>query len=98
LDQHFTQWIGIVAGVFTAMSLLPQLVKLIRSKKAEDISLFYLIILFFGLGLWIWYGFMRKDLPIIATNLFSLLVNISMIVFGVKYKRKNKKQNAPNQL
>ena len=77
-----------MAGVFTAASLLPQLIKLIREKKAEDISLFFLIILFCGLGLWIWYGSLRNDLPIIVTNTFSLIVNSMIIVLGIKYKKK----------
>lgn len=89
LDQgHLTEWLGIIAGVFTAISLLPQLIKLIKNKKAEDISLFYLIILSVGLGLWIWYGILRNDLPIIITNIFSLLINTLMIIFGIKYKSK----------
>jgi MtN3 and saliva related transmembrane protein len=86
--DDLTNWVGIVAGVFTAVSLLPQLIKLIRDKKAKDISLFYLMILFCGLCLWVWYGFLKNDLPIIATNSFSLLVNTAMIVLGIKYKNK----------
>jgi MtN3 and saliva related transmembrane protein len=86
-----TEWIGIIAGLFTATSLLPQLIKLVREKKAEDISLFFLVILFCGVGLWIWYGILREDIPIIATNTFSLLVNISMIVLGIKYKKEKPK-------
>jgi MtN3 and saliva related transmembrane protein len=86
--ENLTNWVGIVAGVFTAVSLLPQLIKLVRYKKAEDISLFFLVILFCGLGLWIWYGILKKDLPIIATNSFSLLVNLIMIVLGIRYKKK----------
>jgi MtN3 and saliva related transmembrane protein len=88
LKADLTTWVGIVAGVFTAVSLLPQLIKLIRNKKAEDISLFFLAILFCGLGLWIWYGVLKEDLPIIATNSFSLLINFAMIVLGLKYKNK----------
>jgi MtN3 and saliva related transmembrane protein len=88
LKADLTNWVGIVAGVFTAVSLLPQLIKLIRNKKAEDISLFFLAILFCGLGLWIWYGVLKEDLPIIATNSFSLLINGAMIVLGLKYKNK----------
>jgi MtN3 and saliva related transmembrane protein len=79
--------VGIVAGIFTAFSLLPQLIKLIREKKAEDISLFFLVVLFIGLGFWIWYGFLRNDLPIIITNAFSIVVNLLMIILGIKYKR-----------
>jgi len=85
-----TELIGIAAGVCTAISLLPQLIKIIREKEARDISLFYLVILLAGLSLWIWYGILRDDLPIIATNVISMVLNISTIVMGIKYKRKNK--------
>jgi MtN3 and saliva related transmembrane protein len=89
-DSNLTEWIGILAGIFTSTSLLPQLIKLIRNKKAEDISLFFLIALFIGISLWIVYGFMRQDIPIIATNCFSFLVNVAMIVLGIKYKKNAK--------
>ncbi len=56
MSDEWIKVIGIVAGVFTALSLLPQLVKLVKTKKAEDISLLYLITLFCGISLWIWYG------------------------------------------
>ena len=82
-----------MAGILTAVSLLPQLVKLIKSKKAEDISFFFLVILFCGLGLWIWYGFLREDIPIIATNSFSLLVNGIIIVLGIRYKSMQNERN-----
>lgn len=81
--------VGIAAGVFTSVSLLPQLIKMIKTKKAEDISLFYLIMLLTGLGLWITYGFMREDKPIIFTNIFSFLINLTLIILGVRYKREN---------
>lgn len=81
------QIVGIAAGVCTSVSLLPQLVKLIKRKKAEDLSLFYLIILLVGLGLWVWYGVMRDDMPIILTNSFSLALNVAIIILGVRFKR-----------
>lgn len=80
--------IGTVAGVFTAASMLPQLVKIIREKKANDISLPMVLILLSGLGLWVWYGFMKDDWAIIATNIFSLLVNLLILVFSLKYKNR----------
>ncbi|HLT74546.1 MAG TPA: SemiSWEET transporter [Ohtaekwangia sp.] len=90
MSLDLTQVVGIVAGICTAVSLLPQLLKIIRSKKADDISLFYLIILLCGLSLWIWYGFLREDIPIIATNSFSLLLNVAIIVLGVRYKKRSR--------
>ena len=82
-----TEIVGLAAGVCTSVSLLPQLIKLLKHKKAEDISLFYLIILFVGLGLWIWYGLLREDIPIVVTNSFSLVINGIIIVLGIRYKR-----------
>ena len=82
-----TEIVGLVAGICTSVSLLPQLVKLLKHKKAEDISLFYLVILFIGLGMWIWYGVLREDAPIMITNGFSLVINGIIIVLGIKYKR-----------
>jgi MtN3 and saliva related transmembrane protein len=87
LSGNHAEYVGIIAGIFTAISLLPQLIKLLREKKAEDISLFFLIVLFIGLSFWIWYGFLRNDLPIIITNVFSLAVNAVIIVLGVRYKK-----------
>lgn len=85
-------FIGIAAGVFTAVSMLPQLIKMIKEKKAQDISITMLLILFCGLGLWIWYGIMKNDLPVILTNAFSLLVNMSIIFFSLLYKNSRGKR------
>jgi MtN3 and saliva related transmembrane protein len=79
--------IGIAAGVFTSTAMLPQLIKLIKEKKADDISIPMLLILISGLSLWIWYGIMKKDWAIIGTNIFSLLVNALMVFFSFKYKK-----------
>ena len=78
---------GIAASVFTAASLLPQLVKLIREKRAEDISLLMLAVLFIGLALWICYGIMKEDWIIIIANSFSLLINVLVVIFSLKYRR-----------
>jgi len=84
--MSWTQVIGLAAGVLTACSLLPQVVKTLKEKKAEDVSLIMLFVLQAGLVLWILYGVKRNDLPIIATNSFSLLVNIVMVILRIKYK------------
>ena len=85
--MNWTQIIGLAAGVLTASSLIQQVVKTIKEKKADDVSLVMLLILMTGIGLWIVYGIKRDDLPIIATNSFSLLVNVTMIVLRIKYHR-----------
>lgn len=85
--MNWTQIIGLTAGIFTSMSLLPQVVKTLREKHAQDVSLLTLIVLMIGLALWVVYGIKREDMPIILTNSFSLLVNITMIILRIRYNR-----------
>ena len=59
----------------------------IKTKKVEEISLWMLIILMAGLATWIYYGILRKDLPIVATNSFSFLLNIILMVLKGKYNK-----------
>lgn len=87
IGMNWTQIIGLSAGVLTACSLLPQVIKTLKEKQAEDVSLVMLFVLQAGLILWIVYGIKRSDLPIIATNSFSLLVNIVMVILRMKYRR-----------
>jgi MtN3 and saliva related transmembrane protein len=82
-----TQIIGIIAGIFTATSLLPQAIKIIKEKKADDVSIGMLLFLMVGISLWIYYGILREDLPIIITNAFSLLLNLVTLFLRLKYKK-----------
>jgi len=88
MNESTIQWIGIAAGTLTSISLLPQVIKLYREKKGDNISIPYLAILIAGLAMWVVYGFSRKDIPVIATNIFSALVSLVTIFLGLKYKNK----------
>jgi MtN3 and saliva related transmembrane protein len=87
--NDLTLYIGLFAGICTAMSLLPQLVKIIRDKKANAISYGMLSILMVGLIGWIVYGSLRSDYPIILTNCGSLILNILIVIFTIKYKTRS---------
>lgn len=86
--MNWTPIVGLVAGILTSSSMVPQVVKTIKEKKAADLSLFMLVVLMAGVATWVAYGVIRDDMPIIVTNSFSLLVNITMIILRLKYNRK----------
>jgi len=78
--------VGVIAGILTAVSMLPQVFKTINTKKAEHVSPLMLIILICGVGLWVVYGIMKNDLPIIFTNGFSVLINLFMLFLRWRYR------------
>jgi len=84
----YVQVIGIIAGILTAASMLPQLIRTFKTKEADDISVVMLVVLIAGISSWIYYGILRKDMPIIFTNSFSLLLNITLMFLRWKYKNK----------
>lgn len=86
--MDLTEVTGLIAGIFTASSLAPQIVKTIKEKKAKEISIVMLLVLMVGVALWVVYGIMRNDFPIIATNSFSLLMNFTTIFLRFKYNKK----------
>lgn len=82
------QIIGILAGTCTSISLLPQLIKTIKDKKDGEISYLMLAILLAGVGLWIWYGILKEDYPIIITNAISFILNSLIIFFNLYYSNR----------
>lgn len=86
MSGSIEEWVGISAGVLTASSMLPQVIKVIKEKKATQVSVLMLLVLIAGVSLWIWYGFLKSDWPIMVTNCISLLVNLTMLVLRYKYR------------
>lgn len=86
------QIIGIGASGCTAIAAVPQLVKLIKEKQADDISLIMLFILITGLGLWVTYGVLKHDWILIVSNFISLFLNSSVFILAISLKRHGSKQ------
>ncbi|MBK1438430.1 SemiSWEET transporter [Parapedobacter sp. ISTM3] len=83
----FIEIIGIVAGICTSSSIIPQIITTLRRKKAKDVSVLMFIVLSTGNGLWIYYGTEKSDVPIIATNILALSLNVVMMVLKYRYRK-----------
>lgn len=77
--------VGVTASFFTTLSLVPQLLKLYKEKKAQNISMGMLSVLLAGLVFWILYGVLQEDWIIIVSNALSLLINVTTIVLARRY-------------
>ena len=77
--------IGIVAGICTTVSLVPQLLKILRTRKAHDVSLVMFIVLGLGILLWFFYGIFIREIPVILANGMSFILTVAIIIARVRY-------------
>ena len=85
--MNFIDIIGLFAGMCVTISVIPQIIKVWRTKKVKAISLLTFSILTFGIMVWVIYGILKNDWPIIITNSISLCLNLTMIYFLVYYEK-----------
>lgn len=79
--------LGLFAGACITISVIPQIIKIWKIKKVKQISLLNYSILTFGIALWIVYGVLKKDWPIIVSNGISFLLNLTMVYFIIYYEK-----------
>ena len=64
--------VGLAAGICTTAANVPQVKKAWTTGQTDDISLKTLLLFACGLGLWVVYGVLQKDMIIILANGVSL--------------------------
>jgi MtN3 and saliva related transmembrane protein len=84
--------LGIAAAILTTAANIPQAIKMIRTRSTKSISAATYALLLTGLLLWLAYGIIRKDLPIILANAVSAVL-AAIILF---MKLTNKKKEDPS--
>ena len=83
--MQFVEWLGYTAGAITALCQVPQVVKMVRERSAQDVSLKTAVALSIGLSLWIWFGLMRGDLPVIIANTIGFCLAVLIVGLRIKY-------------
>lgn len=78
--------LGLLAGAITSASAIPQVIKTYRSRQARDISIWQPLLLDVGMVLWLAYGIILRDVPLIAANSFSLVCYTLLIVMKIVYR------------
>ncbi len=80
--------IGYAAAIVGTGLMLPQVIKTIRTKKVDDLSLFMVLIYFIDCALWLAYGIMISSGPMILCNSIAVVIGIIQLWLKVKYGRK----------
>lgn len=78
--------LGLVAGFLTTIAFVPQVVKTWRTKSARDLSLVMFSLFCAGVFLWMIYGFMINELPVILWNIITLMLALIILFFKLRFK------------
>ena len=81
-----TQIIGLIAGGLTTVAFLPQVIKTWKSKSAKDLSLAMFFVFALGTLLWLIYGIIIQQLPIILANAITLGLASVLLYFKLRFK------------
>ena len=78
---------GYIAAILTTAAFLPQLIKTLKTKKADDVSLITLIMFIIGVLCWIIYGYNISSIPILIANLITLILNLLILISKIYFSK-----------
>ncbi len=79
-------WVGLVAGLLTSIASLPQVIKTWKSRHARDLSIWQPLLLSVGVALWLIYGMLISDVPLILANITPLVCNLLLTAMKIRFK------------
>ena len=80
-----TALVGFAAGFLTTIAFVPQVLKIWRSKSAADVSLATFLAFTLGVGLWLLFGILQKEPPIIVWNGVTLVLAAAILAMKFRF-------------
>lgn len=79
--------LGLVAGLMTTVGFVPQIIKSLRERSMGEVSLLMPMLLSVGMFLWLLYGLLTDDVPIVIWNAIALTLNLCLVALKVHFGR-----------
>jgi MtN3 and saliva related transmembrane protein len=77
--------IGLIAGSLTTISFLPQVLHTIQTRDTSGLSLGMYAIFTTGVLLWLVYGIVLQDVPIILANGITFALAATVLAFKLRH-------------
>ena len=77
--------IGYFAGFLTTVAFVPQVLKTWKSKSASDLSLGMFLVFSLGVLLWLIYGMLLAEAPIVFWNTVTLILALALLIMKLKF-------------
>jgi MtN3 and saliva related transmembrane protein len=77
--------VGLVAAFLTTVAFLPQVLRTLRTRSTSDISLVMFSTYVAGILLWLVYGLLLGDVPLIASNAVTFLLSGTILLLKLRH-------------
>lgn len=78
--------LGLTAAFCTTFSFMPQAIKTIQTKNTSGISLYMYALFAIGTLLWLLYGILSNNLPVMIANGITFVFAAVILTYKIKYK------------
>jgi len=90
--------IGFIGGAIVACSFFPQIVRVIKLKRAHEISPLFTSLMLVGCIIWTVYGFSLKLLPTMVFSMINTTQVALLVVLRYMYSRTQPKKVISDQI
>lgn len=80
--------LGLVATCFTTSSFVPQVWRTWKTRDVSGISLPTYVIITIGLALWLVYGWLRGDMPLMVANAVMVVLTVAITVMKLRFEQR----------
>jgi MtN3 and saliva related transmembrane protein len=78
--------IGAISAVLTTTAFLPQVIKVFKTRKTQDLAYGMLLMQGSGNFMWIIYGLMIKSWSLTIANILTFLLVLMIIIAKIKHR------------
>jgi MtN3 and saliva related transmembrane protein len=79
--------VGGIAAALTTIAFIPQLIRVWKLRRADEISLATFLLFSLGTSIWLVYGLLLGSLPIILANAITLVIAASILALKMHWER-----------
>ena len=87
-----TDFLGYAAGTLSTAAFIPQVWRTFRTKDVSGISLRMYFIFTLGIAVWLAYGIVLRQPPMMVANSLSLVLACAVLVMKLKYGKRRPAQ------
>lgn len=77
--------IGFMAATLTTVAFIPQVIKVLHTRSARDVSVGMYALFTAGVALWLGYGLLIGSWPVIAANGITLILAGAVLVMKIRF-------------